>query len=105
MTPGIYVDRWSRSDPVADQKEAVGMTANPAPTIVEQPDRGPLSRDEIARLVAADIPAGSYVNLGIGQPTKVADYLRPGSRDHPAHRERHARHGSGGRTATTSTPT
>lgn len=29
----------------------------------------------MARLVARDIPAGSYVNLGIGQPTLVADYL------------------------------
>jgi 3-oxoadipate CoA-transferase beta subunit len=36
---------------------------------------GPLDSHQIARLVAADIPAGSYVNLGIGQPTLVADYL------------------------------
>jgi 3-oxoadipate CoA-transferase, beta subunit len=35
----------------------------------------PLDRDGIARVVAADIPAGSYVNLGIGQPTSVADHL------------------------------
>lgn len=35
----------------------------------------PLDKHAIARLVAADIPAGSYVNLGIGQPTLVADYL------------------------------
>jgi 3-oxoadipate CoA-transferase beta subunit len=35
----------------------------------------PLTRDEIAAMVAADIPPGSYVNLGIGQPTRVADYL------------------------------
>jgi 3-oxoadipate CoA-transferase, beta subunit len=27
--------------------------------------------------VAADIPAGSFVNLGIGQPTKVSDHLDP----------------------------
>ena len=39
--------------------------------------RGPLDRAELAQLVAADIPAGSYVNLGIGQPTAVADYLDP----------------------------
>jgi 3-oxoadipate CoA-transferase beta subunit len=35
----------------------------------------PLSPEELARVVAADIPAGSYVNLGIGQPTLVANYL------------------------------
>ena len=39
--------------------------------------RGRLGRTEIAQLVAADIPAGAYVNLGIGQPTLVADHLRP----------------------------
>ncbi|MBO0810564.1 MAG: 3-oxoacid CoA-transferase subunit B [Microlunatus sp.] len=43
----------------------------------EHPGRTPLSRDAMAELVARDIPAGSYVNLGIGQPTKVADYLDP----------------------------
>ena len=34
-----------------------------------------LSKHEMAAAVARDIPAGSYVNLGIGQPTLVADYL------------------------------
>ncbi|MDX6360610.1 MAG: 3-oxoadipate CoA-transferase, beta subunit [Nocardioidaceae bacterium] len=38
-----------------------------------------LSKQEMAALVARDIPDGSYVNLGIGQPTTVADHLRPGS--------------------------
>ncbi|WP_284699724.1 3-oxoacid CoA-transferase subunit B [Actinoplanes solisilvae] len=38
-----------------------------------------LTREEMARIVARDIPDGSYVNLGIGQPTTVADFLRPGS--------------------------
>jgi 3-oxoadipate CoA-transferase, beta subunit len=37
----------------------------------------PLSRDDLAWLVAADIPPGSYVNLGIGQPTRVAEFLDP----------------------------
>lgn len=44
-------------------------------TTHEHLDRGPLSRDELAAAVARDIPAGSVVNLGIGQPTKVADHL------------------------------
>lgn len=35
-----------------------------------------LSKDQMAALVARDIPAGSFVNLGIGQPTSVADHLR-----------------------------
>ena len=37
----------------------------------------PLDRTALARLVASDIASGSYVNLGIGQPTTVANYLIP----------------------------
>ncbi|MGN8026839.1 3-oxoacid CoA-transferase subunit B [Microbacterium sp. 22242] len=34
-----------------------------------------ISREELAARIAADIPEGSIVNLGIGAPTLVADYL------------------------------
>ncbi|WP_026149837.1 3-oxoacid CoA-transferase subunit B [Sphingobium xenophagum] len=34
-----------------------------------------LNRDQMAARVAWDIPEGAYVNLGIGLPTKVANYL------------------------------
>lgn len=34
-----------------------------------------LTRAEMAQRVAADIPPGAYVNLGIGIPTSVSNYL------------------------------
>lgn len=34
-----------------------------------------LSRDQIAERIAKDIDEGTYVNLGIGLPTKIANYL------------------------------
>ena len=34
-----------------------------------------LTSDEMAQQVAADIPAGAFVNLGIGQPTNVSNFL------------------------------
>src|SRR5699024_10489529 len=37
----------------------------------------PLTQDELAQVIAADIEPGSFVNLGIGQPTTVSNYLSP----------------------------
>lgn len=50
-------------------------TASSGTTTVEHLDRGPLSMDELAEVIAREIPQGSFVNLGIGQPTKIADHL------------------------------
>ncbi|WP_306204546.1 3-oxoacid CoA-transferase subunit B [Actinoplanes sp. RD1] len=36
-----------------------------------------LSKSSLAAVVARDIPPGSYVNLGIGLPTLVAEHLDP----------------------------
>jgi 3-oxoadipate CoA-transferase, beta subunit len=41
-------------------------------------DPVPLTRTEMARRVAQDIPEGWYVNLGIGIPTMVADHIPNG---------------------------
>jgi 3-oxoadipate CoA-transferase beta subunit len=38
-----------------------------------------LDRDQMAALVARDIAPGSFVNLGIGLPTKVSNHLEPAS--------------------------
>jgi 3-oxoadipate CoA-transferase beta subunit len=35
----------------------------------------PRTKQEVAHLVAQDIPEGAYVNLGIGQPTLVANFI------------------------------
>jgi 3-oxoadipate CoA-transferase beta subunit len=34
--------------------------------------------EEVAALAAADIPEGAFVNLGIGQPERVANHIPPG---------------------------
>jgi 3-oxoadipate CoA-transferase, beta subunit len=46
----------------------------------------PMTRREIAMRVAADIPEGWYVNLGIGIPTLVADVI-PADREVVLHSE------------------
>ncbi|MET1043135.1 MAG: 3-oxoacid CoA-transferase subunit B [Microbacteriaceae bacterium] len=45
-----------------------------------------INRTELAARIAADIPVGAYVNLGIGAPTLVADHL-PAERNITLHTE------------------
>jgi len=35
----------------------------------------PLTRNQVAQRIARDIPEGAYVNLGIGAPTLIANFL------------------------------
>jgi 3-oxoadipate CoA-transferase, beta subunit len=55
--------------------DTAGHSAPAAGKVAEHAGRGPLTTDELAAVIGRDIPAGAYVNLGIGQPTKIADYL------------------------------
>ena len=54
---------------------AEGTRAEGTATATEPGAR--LDKFQLAELVARDIAPGSYVNLGIGQPTLVSNYLRP----------------------------
>ncbi len=49
-------------------------------------DKTPLTREQMARRIAQDIPDGSYVNLGIGMPLLVGNYL-PAGREIVLHAE------------------
>jgi 3-oxoadipate CoA-transferase beta subunit len=49
--------------------------ATNAVATVEHLDRGALSMNELASVIAHDISDGSFVNLGIGHPTRIADHL------------------------------
>lgn len=44
------------------------------------------SQEEMAKAIAKDIPEGWYVNLGIGQPTQIANFL-PTDKDFFLHSE------------------
>lgn len=44
------------------------------------------SKSDLARRVAADIPDGSYINLGVGMPTQVSNHL-PADREIVLHSE------------------
>lgn len=62
-----------------------------------------LTHQQLAQRIARDIPEGAYVNLGIGMPTQIANYLPP-DREIFLHSENGIRHGARASTVERKTP-
>lgn len=77
--PGIYVDRIVKA--IAPKQIESRTLASPPVTDAATEKGTPLDqRRRIARRAAKEIKDGFYVNLGIGMPTLVPEYLPPNVR-------------------------
>ena len=76
-TPGIYVDRVLRTDhPLAvDEVRALSRRYGRAVHTEPRPDLGGLPPDLMARRAALLLRDGEYVNLGLGLPTLVSNFI------------------------------
>ncbi len=78
--PGIYVDRVVLHDQaigsVMIEDERVRRQRRPRP---EDPDRVGLTQELVALRVAQMLKPGQYVNLGMGIPVHVANFISPES--------------------------
>ena len=63
-----------------DRRPTTNMptTNDQRPTTVPKPPKDTEKRDRIVKRIARELRDGFYVNLGIGLPTLVANYVPPG---------------------------
>ncbi|CAA7265345.1 unnamed protein product [Cyclocybe aegerita] len=74
--PGIYVDRIVPA--TVEKRIEIYTLAKNGDTSAEPLSPAVAQRHRIARRAAKEIKDGFYVNLGIGMPTLVPEYLEPG---------------------------
>jgi 3-oxoacid CoA-transferase len=72
--PGIYVDRIVKAT-VPKQIESRTLASPPVSDVATEKGEALDQRRRIARRAAKEIKDGFYVNLGIGMPTLVPEYL------------------------------
>ena len=77
-TPGIYVQRIFQGTNYQKriEKKTIRKTSNEATESAPAGNKGiGLDKDQIAKRIAQELKDGYYVNLGIGIPTLVANYI------------------------------
>jgi 3-oxoacid CoA-transferase len=77
--PGIYVDRIVLRDQELSKDEEAAEVIRRQRRNVPQEGRVGLSQDLMALRVSQMLQPGQYVNLGMGIPTKVANFISPES--------------------------
>ena len=92
ITPGIFVQRIVHVPERAEAHRAAHRAQ--APRLKTEDTPMPWTRDQMAGARRQGAADGFYVNLGIGIPTLVSNYIPEGMTRAAAERERHARHGA-----------
>jgi len=75
--PGIYVDRIIRAPKIEKRIERLRLSSQDKST-QKTVNKGDVLREKIARRAVKEIRSGMYINLGIGIPTLIPDFLPEG---------------------------
>lgn len=78
--PGIYVDRIVKATVPKEIETYTLSHTGAAAADATKLDRAHQIRERIAKRAAKEIKDGFYVNLGVGIPTLVTEFLEPGVR-------------------------